>query len=839
MRISSVLRNSLAVLLLLTVMVQPFTASSKEQIDDLTWEGKIGEIPTYITVIPRGHEVAPSIRTSKTWWEWGNTTTDVYLFAFYDRSDVRLILAFEKQADGLPVAKIYVNNLGSSRIDYSITASDVTIHSNSGYPYATIKPIGGSWIIEGKTNYNLEIAIDGITQSFGYSEAKTDGIVDVMTRVGSTDPGIPNWQTQHLVFDPHPEWGYARFLAIQRLPNSPPFKVAPPLMPMFPFFGMDAIVTDKFNELSESQYRSLSWFEENPHPLSFNTKSSVFSIYPFPGFQTGGMFAVYSLAPPPAVNFEAPFAFYNFNPDSRYSHLSIRSERFPAGDPSGYGRQTRERSTWRYSWKTTNDHMWQYALGFAGVHSSTQQVQIGDATLNIVGPEELPKWITQRAWPITTFIEATEGYPGSEGIYFYSAQSNDSWPWLDGEIVQQPRFLREPYISQTIVNDRYSFATLPKGFRSEYITPNDRTVKFYLSPIDDRLHMLYANGGVWNLGNQRILRTHNLVADAYIDGWTRETLQAEDTSIGQDSEANLEPSRAFPGIVEEALYALDNYLIYSGPKGSEIHRVSYKPEKLQIDPPTDRKSWLHFNNIMKPYENKGGNPFDLHSWLNNFSSTSKFSISGSISGIRATGDGFRFVIELHPGFKAEGDDIIGMRNLQPGEYVVRYDGQFSIEPLTAPQVSANMTASDARQFESTRLQIALNNAGLEDAPSSTLELWATSAGATPTLVTTQTVSLLAQTPITATLEWAPELPGQWSLTPKIVFQDGQLVELPSSNLVVHPAASATTQATLGLSVSPDSLALIVLVMLSFSALGALVFWQHARPQENKQVDNAE
>ena len=109
--------------------------------------------------------------------------------------------------------------------------------------------------------------------------------------------------------------------------------------------------------------------------------------------------------------------------------------------------------------------------------------------------------------------------------------------------------------------DPYRTLGLPPGFRGEYNVRRERQPVLYFSPIDGRLHLQHSQGGVWNLGDGWVLREHNLRGGPYVDGWTRERVPPQPGG-------NL-PPRALPGTVEEALYAVDGLLVYTGPRRAE------------------------------------------------------------------------------------------------------------------------------------------------------------------------------------------------------------------------------------------------------------------------------
>jgi len=777
-----------------------------------TWQGEIDGVPVWITVVPRGHEISARAQAQEPWWNWGNTTTDAYLFAVESPDSVQLILDFRPQPDGLPEAWFYVNHLGWEPLDYSLQGETLTVHTNRGYPYLTVRPDGGGWFIDDKVNYDLDLSIDGFMRGFGPDQAETDGQIDITIGVGSTEPGVPNWQTLRLLQDPEPTWSYPRFVIRQRMPDAPPFKVATPLMPNFPYFGMGAV--------------EINWLEKNPNPLYFNLKNWELQLFPFPGFHIGGIYEVNSLALPPEADFESPFVFYNFDPTTRAAQLVVRAHSFPTYDGFGFEPKAIQRSTFRYSWKTFDGGRWSYSLSFAGSHAYSQQLNIGNETIQGIPGARLPGWVTSREWPITTFVEAVEGYPGAEGIYFYSAQSNTSWGWLGGLSETPPDFLAEPFLPETDTLTDLSAESLPVGFRGEYSGSYLYAPKVYLSPIDHRVHLLHAQGGVWNLGEGRVLRTHNLNKDAYVDGWTREQLpaQLEESEKGLLASNAPQIPRALPGAIEEALYTMDGVLIYSGPLGATLRQVNYEPSRFELSPPTNQETWQFFRARLTPYVEQTRDPNDLKSWLSPFAGKTFTVAGGQVSTVRSLPNGFRFILDLQPGYRVQDANLLDVHELEPGRYVVTYDGQFAIEPLTPPAISFSLTELTLHRLQINTIRVALRNDGLEDVSEATLQLRATSPDGTTSIVATQPVQLLSGESITSTLLWAPPSSGTWFLTPQIQQSDGRLSLGEATSITVAPDRPANARNLLLISNSVDVLPMVLAGLMMFAITAALVVW---------------
>jgi hypothetical protein len=448
-------------------------------------------------------------------------------------------------------------------------------------------------------------------------------------------------------------------------------------------------------------------------------------------------------------------------------------------------------------------------------------VQIGDTQFLGVPERELPDWVISKPWPIATFVESVKGYGGSEGIYFATAQAIQNRHWLDGLSDQKPVLLAEPYLQRDVKLQSDSGVSLPNDFRGEYSDAYFRKPALYFSPIDNRMHMLHAQGGVWNLGGGRLLRAHNLRGGAYIDGWTREQvpLPAGATEV----------PRASGGQVLESLYTLDGYILYTGPRGSELRQATYADALFETRPPTDAASWRAFREQLKPFAGQERAPSDLRTWLDAFPGQTLIASSGPISAVRTTERDFRFVVDLRPGAQVH---LPGTGALTPGRYVVAYDGAWSIAPLTPPALSAALREPALTQYAPGQVEVALRNDGREDVPAATLELWGARPSSPATLVVTQTVALLAGTPGTATLQWAPGEAGEWTLTPAISRPAAERVTFAPARVIVEPAPEATSQAVFAASLTPGLLPLALLGMLVFATIAALSFgsqWRASPP----------
>ncbi|MGI8967951.1 MAG: hypothetical protein ACR2GA_02455 [Chloroflexota bacterium] len=554
-----------------------------------TWHGTIAGVPTWITVVAHGHDI---VRRAGSWWTWGNTSTDTYLFAFRHPRNVRLILAFERQPNGLPQARLFLNQAGAAPLAYTSSGTGVQITTDGGNPYLTIRAAGGPWLIHHVTNYNLRLSLDGPSE-YGPRAARTDGQTDVQIRVGGGTHGVPRWETDRLVFDPSPTSGYIRFGAFQRLPGAPRFRVARPIMPSFPYLGIGRAHPH--------------WFVENPNPLYYDLNSSSFNRHPFVGFENAGTYSLTSLTLPPRVDFESPFLFTNFAPGTREAQLVIRAESFPHGDLLGPQPRTLPRSTFRMSWTDSRSNLWEYSLDVAGMVPTTRTIHLGDSRFLGIPPRATAGWVAHHSWPLVTFVQAVHGYSGSEGIYAYSAQANDNWGWLGGMANHPAHYLSHPPLPQppalTAATDPRA---LPVGFRGEYSQAYFRIPMLYASPIDAHLHLLYGHGGWWNLGECWALNSRSVGHGPYINSWVLHRLTRA-PGCRRKTRTSL----------RQSLYALGGYFLFSGPQGANIQLSRPPSSAFRVVPPTTRSSWLEFSRLTARYQ-LGRDPRNLRSWLRAF-----------------------------------------------------------------------------------------------------------------------------------------------------------------------------------------------------------------------------
>jgi len=237
--------------------------------------------------------------------------------------------------------------------------------------------------------------------------------------------------------------------------------------------------------------------------------------------------------------------------------------------------------------------------------------------------------------------------------------------------------------------------------------------QLYLSPIDQRVHLSWAQGGLWNLGDGRILRTQSLQAGPNVDSWILERPATAPPSPPPSTKPSPQEDtpRAYPGKLEQALYALSGYLLYSGPDGVELRQASYQLQAFSLDPPADRASWQVFRQRIGPFA--GRDPRNLRAWLTAFPGTSLILAGARLSQVRAVPGGFQMVLST----PRPVGTALGLPNLPAGTHLLRYNAAsrtWSRRQAETPKLQGRLEAKDARQFEPARFRLSLENQGSLD-----------------------------------------------------------------------------------------------------------------------------
>lgn len=590
-------------------------------------------------------------------------------------------------------------------------------------PSITLSAIDGWWMRDGFMNYNLDILVNGPIVAM-WSSGGSSGWVKYLTHSDpnaqiivrdSDGDGLPDWDWRTML----PEYsnrGDIRTSYAERKCISP-IKVDGGIFPLWPFVAS----------------RSSRGFEQDTGvfrpPIVVDWESariSTFSEIVTLRHQncTYGIYSIERIAPNQlnSPNFETPFAFYDLSGEGvGYPNLILRTGRTIKNEPL-LQMSNPETQNIRYSWRNAiGDLRWDYKVDVLGQYQYDDETPIADGAVLIDAPsyEAFPGWVIDRDWPVVSFVAMERTDRSSEGIYDWSSLAVN-YEYLFG-------WEQAPVLT--------GFQDIRAGFRGEYRLHSMNRPEIYLSPVDNRLHLKWAEHGIWRLDEEQIIRVANLDNDETIDVWSRERMAATTGSETGDLTVASE--------VIETLYALTGYLLYADGTDLALIASDYEPILYEALPPSDHDTWKAHRAQLAPYEAQRRDPTNLRSWLDAFPGPRSEISGASAANARIMEDGFRFELTLEPGYRVTGPDLMGIRGLGPGKYVVeKLDDALMISPLVPPQLRVDI-GQEGRISAATPAQITIGNTGTADASGLTLVVESMNNNGTTIELTRQPVEALA------------------------------------------------------------------------------------------------
>lgn len=760
-----------------------------------------GSLNDTILVIDQNNDMLPITN----WQEAGDFTHDTWIFDYTSDSKAELLIQFQTQEQTVS-AKVYDIPEGNDRIIYTFSQGHLTLSQPSS-PSIIIVSKDGWWVRENQINYNLDITVDD--KIFAIHEA--DRVLELINRDGKRDfsivtrdtnnDGRPDYDWRTVFFQEQPRFPFVRtYLTVNTGQDEAPIEARFP----WPYIGN---VT--FGYTINSPHSSM------PAPIQVDWASGqIRYIGEFVSSRGNDnqwfMYSFEEVKPQQLTNtnFENPFAWYDLAADDdRSSELAIRFEYYPSNDPMFlFGDFPRPINNIRYSWDQDNDGFWDYKLGLLGNYAVDSIVKLDDLQMRMMPYDTLPEWITSHSWGVGIFVAADSVQAMGEGIYEWDAPA-----WLaKGYFAGYENSFLPPVSDEPLTTANTKFQQILPGYRGEYQENFNRQPYLYLSPIDQKLHLVGARKGIWNVDNYSHMYYQDLNQDNYFDEWELIAM----------------------GSLQGKLNLAQDFLIYSSVDSITLKKVKIPARQFEILPPANSAEWRLMNERI-PRDKKLLHSTSLISMLEQFNGQTLTIQGARLHDFRHTADGFRFVLELPAGFQAPDSDILNLKGLQAGSYVVIYDGQFRVELLTPPDLSAVLTPSTFVQNNAGTLTFSLHNAGLQDAPDATLELWAAPADTDATMVLSKTLDLLAQETITTTLSWAPSYAGNWSVTHKIRQPNGSVTESGSRLIQVQPAPSTTPTSLIQVGGISALLPFIAMLLVGFAVLGGGVIWHHTSRSVNQ------
>ncbi len=722
----------------------------------------------------------------------------------YER-DGRVLLAVQlTKAAGATSASaaIYDVPAGTDAVPLLVEPTQVRFPARS-LPAVTITSLDGWWLRDDRPSANLDILVRGqVYAMWGGAYERETGPAMWTARV---QPGEPAVKIE--ARDPHGD-GVALYEYRDLLPAFPgrayirsnyaerrcarTSRRDAGISPAWPFIG------------DRQSYEQRADVQSPPVIVDWNQGRITHVAELVTARHQSCAYVLYSISPlvrgqHNTPNFESPFAFYTLSEtQTGLPDLVLRTERYPAGDPISaqmdgrlqQGRRApRELQVIRYSWREDGgDASWDSKVEVYGYHTYTGTTRLADGQTTVDAPEyaAFPSWVARRSWPAVTFVDTeTERYVSTEGIYDWS-----------------PRDIGLAYLfGWSIVPQRDLYATIKPGLRGEYRFTRDLPVQLYLSGIDGRLHLRDAEHGVWQLDDQQQIRLSRIGDTPYLNSWQR---------VAAD------------GTTHELLAAVDGHLLTSGPTGLLIRRARYDLAQRELPLPQDAASLAELRAIRAAQQHDLRAPDNLRAWVDRFTGPSVVIDGARIRHVEQQRGVLRAVIDILPQSVVRRSDLFKIPGA--GQYVIQYDGAWSIVPLgdTATQVS--VTTEPLIALQASRVLVTITRGGVGSDRAS-VELLAGRPAAELVSIARRETALPADEPVDLVLGWAPPDAGPWRLVAR--------VSTPEDNSTTAGEVTGTAQptnATYRASLRAPEVLLVLVGALLIGVTSTAAGWRDRRRQ---------
>jgi hypothetical protein len=597
---------------------------------------------------------------------------DVWIFDAAGNGNAELIINFSKEGEK-QVAYLYDDSTGDGKVSYNIEGTKVQITES---PYWTLKVIAkdGFWNKGDKINYNLEFLGDGKVTTHNadaifMDTIQNDGNIDFRIRIYDINKdSIPDFEFRQS-FIPA-EIITAKTLLTVNV-NDSTFGIKEEGM-LWHFLGSFQ------NRLKYSSNKWLRGYKRGPAPILVDLeKAKITSIVEMiPSRDGENNYFIYSHdeiteGETNEVSGEIPFAFYDLaNDDDGLPELIIRmlddyTNRFYEGPLEEV----------RYTWDQDNDNHADYRLAVIGDKTYDTVVNYPiNFSIKHVSYEDAPNWIFNQPWT---------------GVFFVSIENRPNPGMGEG--------IYENYMFHEIFRDklRGKDVTLPNyiplkfGERGEYTLNLNEPPKLYFSPIDGRLHLLKASGGVWVIATDEEFET----ATNY--RFKREKLRTGNISTTEKIEyRNIDGGRYIDGWtyflndrpIKNLLYN-KGFLIYSDEQKTKLIRTEINQSLFETTPPSNYEEWKELSNKLDKY-GKNTDYKNFEETFNQFSGDLITIDGGALSDFEATEKDFRFVLECSKECSIDSSlEIVYEAPLDAGRYLFYYDGLFSITKLKESDLS--------------------------------------------------------------------------------------------------------------------------------------------------------
>lgn len=749
---------------------------------------------------------------------------DVWIFDRGADGSAQLIIRFSSENDKA-TAMLYDDQDGDGEVAFHLRQGTVEI-TESKHWRVKVQSSNSSWLQHGVVNPNLSFWIDGtILRYLNWGEASpgrewalenvmTDGGADWRVEVVDGDEeGITDYQLQRLQAEFPEDMPVFRSTLYANESGNTPISYA-----NYVFWPL---------LVSRHNYEAYNYFD---HPPAISMAWELGKIdrvgilgYPVEqGYHINSRSGVWQKNRVNYADFENPMAYYDLAEDEDgQAELFIRLEVYAPQDRFFMdGKFPEAMTSVEYAWDQNDDGLWDYQLSLGGRHAVTSEVSWPDFSLLTVPYEDIPNWVTAQKWDAALWVAAENGgHRNSEGMSIWNVNRG----FRDGVTVE-PSGLRNGYLTGAKDHPPIEdYNEIQVGFRGEWSFEHQRRPHLYLSPVDGKLHLAHAAGGVWSLLDGGVLRYSNLDGDAYIDRW----------EYWQDEKLN------------EALTLKDGYLIYSG-EGEVVIKEIDRGSRVFAAPPEDRNGWLALGESIDAYRHDLPAQ-DFRGMMARFSGTENSILGAEAGKVQFGADGFGFVLALEPGFKVEGEDLLGLKGLNYGDYWVDYAGKFELAAaiparLEIMPVHKDESLGAMRVGERLTLVFRLINTGHQDAVGlmPLAKFSRLDGGRALSWKGEAAIAVPAGGSVEVEVPWVPEESGAWQMGIEMMgrkVEEGVVVDaIYEGSVWVTEAERAAVEETTGAFglVMPGTVWALLAALMAVGAVAGCVCWRSIVRVEDRQ-----
>lgn len=743
--------------------------------------------PYRVVVYDQGHDM----KLSDDWRLGTDFVNDQWLFQTETGDQTKLIIRFSHDASGY-TAELFDDVNGDGTVSHTVHDTGKVDILESGFPSVRVVAQQPWLSPEGEINHLVHIttyrSVVSIASDSSVNYLPQDGRQGGEHEIVDTDAdGIADYDLALAFFDAPKEWTFARTSITIDMSKEP--------LPAFTGYFLWPYLGQAVPGQWELISRTPETLDLPPILMDWQQGQIRRIINSLPLWGAGDRWLFYSWTPlvkqqTNELEWEQ-FAHYNFSGSSTPDvilHLirSGSSETVRSGARVFYPQGA------AFSWHHTNlgSLKWDYKLQFAGLHElPSTTVAFKDFALREVPFEDMLWEYTTRQWAYATFVAAeSNNSESSEGILEWGnieGVTTDVTDIQHTTIWGADRAHKAYLLGETDVGPARFYTDIRIGFRGEFGELNGPG-QLYFSPIDHKLHLFKARMGMWKLNDTSEIRYGNLDDDPYIDQWT----------------FNHVITGTQPVTITRQLAVADSHLIYSGDDAVVIRRVSVDPSLFETVPPRDRDEWEALGNKLSAQKPEFS-PDDFLTMLRQFDGP-EIQIEGATAmDYRPTNDGgFRFVLELTPGYRVSGSDLLGLDGLSPGKYIIeKHDGTFIVSELTPPDLEIDLPPSallqgPTGQFQTNQIVFEVGNNGWQDASDVIVTGEATGENGKRIVFGNKETSIASGAVERVSFDWVPDSPGSHTITVRAVALDvdgeGTLAQAEWADTVSVDSAPSTS-----------------------------------------------